>query len=250
MKKCELEICAYSLESCRAAKEAGADRVELCAAMYDGGTTPSAATIRMARELTEGMELYVMIRPRGGDFLYSEWEYRQMWEDIRFVKESGADGVVLGILAADGIVDVERMTKLVAWASPLKVTFHRAFDMTRNAGEALEAVIGCGCHRILTSGMHNTATEGVGVLRELVRQAQGRIQIMAGSGVNVSNARQLLETGVDALHMSGKSVRDSAMVFRNPHIFMGGVPGIPEYDIAYSDKRKIEEVVKVLQTCR
>ena len=246
MKKCELEVCAYSLESCRAAKEAGADRVELCTAMYDGGTTPSAAMIRMARRITEGMELYVMIRPRGGDFLYSAEEYFQMQEEIRFVKETGADGVVLGVLQADGRVDGERTARLVELASPMKITFHRAFDMTRNHREALEEVIKSGCYRILTSGMRNTATEGADILRELVEQAQGRIQIMAGSGVNASNARLLRDTGVNALHMSGKSVRDSAMIFRNPQVFMGGVPGIPEYEIAFSDKRKIREVADII----
>ncbi len=246
MKKCELEVCAYSLESCRAAKEAGADRVELCTAMYDGGTTPSAAMIRMARRITEGMELYVMIRPRGGDFLYSEEEFLQMQEEIRYVKETGADGVVLGILLADGRVDRERTAQLVEWASPMKVTFHRAFDMTCDPRAALEEVIESGCYRILTSGMHNMAPEGADVLKELVEQAQGRIQIMAGSGVNASNARFLRDTGVNALHMSGKSVRDSDMTFRNPQVFMGGVPGIPEYEIAYSDRRKIREVADIL----
>lgn len=246
MKKCELEVCAYSLESCRAAKEARADRVELCTAMYDGGTTPSAALIRMARRITEGMELFVMIRPRGGDFLYSEEEYLQMQEEIRFVKETGADGVVLGILQADGRVDGGRTARLVELAAPMKVTFHRAFDMTCDHREALEEVIKSGCYRILTSGMRNTAQEGADILRELVGQAQGRIQIMAGSGVNASNARLLRDTGVDALHMSGKSVRDSAMTFRNPQVFMGGVPGIPEYEIAFSDKRKIREVVDII----
>lgn len=246
MKKCELEVCAYSLESCRAAKDAGADRVELCTAMYDGGTTPSAAMIRMAREITQGMELYVMVRPRGGDFLYSESEFRQMEEEIRFVKGSGADGVVLGILLPDGRVDRERTARLVESASPMKVTFHRAFDMTENPWEALEEVIESGCHRILTSGTRNTAVEGIGVLQELVRRARGRVRIMAGSGVNAANAKRLRETGVDALHMSGKSVRDSAMIFRNPNVFMGGVPGIPEYEIAYSDRQKIREVVEIL----
>lgn len=246
MKKCELEVCAYSLESCRAAKEAGADRVELCTAMYDGGTTPSAALIRMARRITEGMELFVMIRPRGGDFLYSEEEYFQMQEEIRFVKETGADGVVLGILQADGRVDGGRTARLVELAAPMKVTFHRAFDMTCDHREALEEVIKSGCYRILTSGMRNTAQEGADILRELVGQAQGRIQIMAGSGVNAFNARLLRDTGVDALHMSGKSVRDSAMTFRNPQVFMGGVPGIPEYEIAFSDKRKIREVADII----
>lgn len=245
--KCELEICAYSLESCQAAKEAGADRVELCAAMYDGGTTPSAAAIHMARKITEGMEMYVMIRPRGGDFLYSELEYLQMQEEIYFAKDAGADGVVLGILKSDGRVDQIRTSRLVELASPMKVTFHRAFDMTRHPGEALEAVIESGCHRILTSGLRNTAMEGIEVLQDLVRLARGRIRIMAGSGVNAANVWQLKAIGINALHMSAKSVRDSAMVFRNPQVFMGGIPGIPEYDIAYSDRQKITEVLNLLE---
>lgn len=244
---CELEICAYSLESCVAAREAGATRVELCAAMYDGGTTPSAATIQLAREETRGMQLYVMIRPRGGDFLYSGREFRQMQMDIEFAKNCGADGVVLGILDKDGGVDVKRTAELVKLAGPLKVTFHRAFDMTRDYRQALEDVIEAGCFRILTSGLRNTALEGQNVLAELVVQAAGRIQLMAGSGVSAENARQLMETGIDALHMSGKSVRDSEMVYRNPAVFMGGVPGIPEYDIVYSDRDKIKEVLQKIK---
>lgn len=245
--KCELEICAYSLESCQAAKEAGADRIELCAAMYDGGTTPSAAAIRLAREIADGLELYVMIRPRGGDFLYSRLEFLQMQEEISFAKECGADGVVLGILEADGKIDLLRTSQLVELAAPMKVTFHRAFDMTRHPLEALEAVIASGCYRILTSGQRNTAMEGVEVIKGLVEQARGKIQIMAGSGVNAGNARQLKATGVNALHMSGKNVRDSVMAFRNDQVFMGGVPGLPEYDIFYSDKEKIRDVVNILR---
>lgn len=242
-----LEICAYSLESCIAAKEAGADRVELCAAMYDGGTTPSAGLIQMARLALAQTELFVMIRPRGGDFLYSEQEFEIMKKEIEVVKTMGVDGVVLGILNADGQVDVARTKELVKLAAPLKVTFHRAFDMTCDYRRALEEVIETGCYRILTSGLHNTAVEGIAVIGELVKQAAGRIRIMAGSGVNAGNALMLAATGADDLHMSGKSVRDSAMIYRNPAVFMGGVPGIPEYDILYSDPEKIREVVKILE---
>lgn len=245
--KTELEICAYSLESCLAAKEGGADRVELCAGMYDGGTTPSAATIRMAREITGNMQLFVMIRPRGGDFLYSDLEYRQMREDILFAKETGADGVVLGILDRAGKVDKARTAELVRLALPMQVTFHRAFDMTDDYKEALEAVIEAGCYRILTSGLRNTVMEGYDTLREIVRSAEGRIHIMAGSGVCAANAATIAALGVNALHMSGKSSRDSKMSFRNPAVFMGGVPGIPEYDIAYSDVEKIRNVKSILQ---
>lgn len=241
----EVEVCAYSLESCVAAQEAGANRVELCTAMYEGGLTPSAAMIRIARESLQ-IELYVMIRPREGDFLYSGLEFRQMKEDLLYAKSLGADGVVFGILKADGNVDVKRTSELVALAAPMKVTFHRAFDMTGDHDHALEDVIAAGCYRILTSGGCNTAIEGLGRLRSLANQARGRIRLMAGSGVCAANAAMIAATGVDALHLSGKSLRDSAMVFRNPAVSMGGVPGIPEYGIAYSDAHKIGEVVEKL----
>lgn len=225
------------------AQTAGANRVELCAAMYDGGTTPSAGIIRMARKLLS-IELYVMIRPRGGDFLYSGQEFELMKEEIRHVKESGADGVVLGILKADGTVDVERTRELVELAAPLKVTFHRAIDMTRDLNEALEDVIRAGCYRVLTSGGRNTVAEGLEQIRVLTKRAAGRVQVMAGSGVNAANTRSLLDAGVDAVHLSGKSGRDSRMVYRNPDVSMGGVPGLPEYEQYYSDVEKIEAVVK------
>ena len=239
----EVEVCTFSLESCVNAQTAGADRVELCAAMYDGGTTPSAGIIRMARKLLS-IELYVMIRPRGGDFLYSGQEFELMKEEIRHVKESGADGVVLGILKADGTVDVERTRELVELAAPLKVTFHRAIDMTRDLNEALEDVIRAGCYRVLTSGGRNTVAEGLEQIRALAKRAAGRVQVMAGSGVNAANTRSLLDAGVDAVHLSGKSGRDSRMVYRNPDVSMGGVPGLPEYEQYYSDVEKVEAVVK------
>ena len=239
----EVEVCTFSLESCMNAQTAGANRVELCAAMYDGGTTPSAGIIRMARKLLS-IELYVMIRPRGGDFLYSGQEFELMNEEIRHVKESGADGVVLGILKADGMVDVERTRELVELAAPLKVTFHRAIDMTRDLNEALEDVIRAGCYRVLTSGGRNTVAEGLEQIRALTKRAAGRVQVMAGSGVNAANTRSLLDAGVDAVHLSGKSGRDSRMVYRNPDVSMGGVPGLPEYEQYYSDVEKIEAVVK------
>lgn len=246
MKK-ELEICAYSLESCQAAQAAGANRVELCSAMYDGGTTPSAATIQMARELLR-IELFIMIRPRGGDFLYTDLEYTQMKADLLFAKSCAVDGVVIGLLKPDGRIDVERTQTLVALAAPLKVTFHRAFDMVLDYQEALKDVIQTGCHRILTSGLRNTAMEGLDTIRNIVQQADRRIQIMAGSGVGPANARIIAATGVNALHMSGKNTRDSQMIYRNPNVFMGGIPGIPEYDLVYSDNVKIKNVVEILNT--
>ncbi len=241
----EIEVCVYSLESCLAAQEAGADRVELCAAMYDGGITPSAATIQMARSILR-IGLFVIIRPRGGDFLYTDMEYEQMKIDLLFAKKCGVDGVVFGLLKEDGQIDVGRTKELVELAKPLPVTFHRAFDMTSDYKQALEDVIAAGCHRILTSGQRNTAVEGKAIIKELVEQAAGRIQIMAGSGVSAVNAQEIAAIGVDALHMSGKNTRDSRMVYRNPSVFMGGISGMPEYDIVYSDRDKICEVVEML----
>ena len=159
------ELCAYSVEACEAARRAGVTRVELCASPYEGGTTPSAAAIRMARRIG-GLQLSVMVRPRGGDFLYSDTEFRQMLEEVRFARECGADGVVFGVLTPDGRVDVQRTAALVAEAGPMQTTFHRAFDMACDLEEALEAAVAAGCRRILTSGGRNTAVEGIDTLRQ------------------------------------------------------------------------------------
>lgn len=242
MKKQQLEICVYSLESIENAQKAGANRVELCAGYSEGGITPSAAIIKLAKAITE-IELFVMIRPRGGDFLYSEEEFEQMKLDIAFAKECNVDGVVLGILNADGSIDVTRTKELVELAAPMKVTFHRAFDMCANASQALEDVIATGAFRILTSGQQPTAIQGKELLRKMVIQAAGRIEIMAGAGVNRNNAIELLETGVDAIHMSASSIRESKMFYRNPNVSMSSMEGQSEYALIYSDLEKIEEVV-------
>lgn len=242
-KDIEIEVCAYSVESCRNALAAGADRVELCAGMWDGGVTPSGGMVREAKRC--GIPVFVMIRPRGGDFLYTEDEFAVMREDVMEAKRNGADGVVTGVLLADGNVDVERTRELARLAAPLPVTFHRAIDMTPDVEEALERVIAAGCRRVLTSGGRNTAVEGIEGLRRMARRAAGRIKVMAGSGVNGGNAGMLLEAGVDALHLSGRASRDSGMVFRNPEVSMGGMPGIPEYEQYYSAVEKVAAVVRV-----
>lgn len=247
--KPEIEVCAYSVDSCIAAQEAGAARVELCTAMCDGGTTPSPAAIRLARRVLDRTQLYVMIRPRGGDFLYSSTEFEQMCEDVKFAKVCGADGVVIGLLNADGSVDKERTTELVRLACPMGVTFHRAFDMVKNYHTALEEVIDAGCCRILTSGLRNLAPEGIETIRELVKASSGRIEIMAGSGVNAGNACELAETGINALHLSGKSTRESGMIYRNPDVSMGGNPGMSEYGIVYADAEKIKAVAEAVRKC-
>ena len=160
------ELCAYTCDACDIARRTGVTRIELCAAPFEGGTTPSAGLIRYARSLP-GLRLSVMIRPRGGDFCYTDAETALMAEEIRFARACGADGVVLGVLTPDGEVDETRTAQLVREAEGMEVTFHRAFDMTRDPRQALEAVIRTGCRRVLTSGGRNTAQEGVGTLRAL-----------------------------------------------------------------------------------
>lgn len=242
----DTELCAYSLEACNAAARAGVTRVELCASPWDGGTTPSAAAIRMARRIV-GIQLSVMIRPRGGDFLYSDIEFGQMLEEVRFARECGADGVVFGVLTPNAEVDARRTAALVAEAGGLCTTFHRAFDMTCNPSQALETIIESGCRRVLTSGCRNRAEEGIDTLRMLVAQAAGRIEIMAGSGVNPLNAGRLAATGVDALHFSARSQCPSGMTYRNPNISMGGVPGIPEYSSLCADEQIIHQILANLR---
>lgn len=238
-----IEICANGLQSALNAQMGGAARVELCDNLYDGGTTPSAGTIRLARKyLTIG--LHVLIRPRGGDFLYNAHEMEIMKDDIRFCKDVGADGVVIGILNADGTIDTERTAELIELARPMYVTFHRAFDMCRDAAEGLEQLIQLKIDCLLTSGQKNKASDGVELIAQLVEQAAGRIQIMPGSGVNADNLQWIKQrTGATTLHMSAQSLVDSQMTYRNEDVRMGGLPQIPEYKHAVSDVEKIRLIV-------
>ena len=240
-----VEVCAFSLESCIAAELGGAKRIELCASIFEGGTTPSAGLIKFAKQKTS-IEIHAMVRPRGGDFCYSDDEILVMQEDIRMLKAFGCNGVVLGILQKDGKVNIAQTKAMVNLATPMQVTFHRAIDMTPDYKEALENIIETGCNRILTSGQKNTAMDGIEVLKNLVNQAKGRIEIMAGSGINADNAALLLHTGVNALHLTGKASRDSEMIYRKAGIAMGGLSEVPEYEIIYSDMEKIRAVVNQL----
>ncbi|AFK02837.1 Copper homeostasis protein cutC [Emticicia oligotrophica DSM 17448] len=240
-----LEICSFSLESCLTAQNAGAGRVELCGGMFEGGTTPSAGLIRLARKHLH-VKLYVMIRPRGGDFCYSDAEFAVMKEDIQTAKDLGADGVVFGILNPDGSIDQIRTSELVRLAAPLKVTFHRAFDVANNPIQALEDIIACGCERILTSGQKNTAIEGIDLLKTLVEKSQNRIEIMAGSGVSAQNAQQFLSVGVRALHMTGKGIQESKMIFRKPDVSMASAALSNEFEIYEADFEKCKAVAALL----
>ncbi|RIV27588.1 copper homeostasis protein CutC [Fibrisoma montanum] len=237
-----VEVCAYSLASCLAAERAGATRIELCGGMSEGGITPSAGLIRQVRQAVS-LPIYVMIRPRGGDFLYSDTELAVMQADIETARQLGADGLVLGVLHADGTVDEATTHKLVELARPLPVTFHRAFDMTRNPAEALEAIIRTGAERILTSGQQPKAEAGIPLLRELVRQAAGRIEIMAGAGVSARNAGLFREAGLTAIHLSGSRSQPSPMAYRQPAVSMAST--IPsEYERIEADELVIQSVVQ------
>jgi len=210
-----LEICAFNLPSAIIAQQAGADRIELCASPEEGGVTPSHGVIRSARESLR-IALYPIIRPRGGDFLYSDEAFRIMLRDVDYCKQVGCNGVVIGLLNSDGSVDQARCARLVEAAYPLGVTFHRAFDWAANPFEALEMIIQLGCERILTSGQRPTAEEGVALIDQLVREADDRIVIMPGSGVRASNIVLLAEkTGAAEFHTSARVRQASKMEFVN-----------------------------------
>jgi copper homeostasis protein len=241
-----LEICTYSVEGSIAAQAGGAHRVELCDNLPEGGTTPSAATIALARKhLT--IDLHIMIRPRGGDFYYSTIEFETMAKDIEVAKSLGANGVVLGILLPDGTVDIRRTQKLVALARPMSVTFHRSFDMTRDPISALEDIICCGADRILTSGQKNSAPDSVEILKELIDRAGERIVIMPGSGINDQTVLILVNaTGAKEFHMSAKKKIDGSMKFRKSGISMAGIKDIDEYHRWVTDGEQVRKVAQIL----
>jgi len=198
----DVEICADSVESALAAAKGGAKRIELCSALSEGGITPSAGLIGMVRQAVD-IQFHVIIRPRGGGFVYSESELAVMRRDISAVKALGADGVVLGILNPDATVDRVRTTELVELAGPLRVTFHRAFDVCSNLPAALEDVIACGVDRLLTAGGQCDAIHNVESLAGLQRRAAGRIRIMAGGGIRIGNVREIVtRTGIEEVHTS------------------------------------------------
>lgn len=241
-----IEVCVAHIQSAIAAQEGGAKRVELCDNLYEGGTTPSYATIKLAREKLD-IGLNVMIRPRGSDFYYSDLEFEMMKEDIRICKELGADGIVFGILLPDGSIDFERNRQLVELARPMSVTFHRAFDVTPDPFQALESIIELGFSRILTSGQKNTVPEGLELLKQLVEKANSRIIIMPGSGINEHNIKEIRNyTGAVEFHLTGRKSIPSKMEYRKEGIFFGGLPQIPEYEIKFTDSEIISKVVNLV----
>lgn len=241
-----LESCVDSVESAIIAAEAGANRLELCGNLIIGGTTPATALFETIREQCS-IRMHVLIRPRYGDFCYSEQEYRICIKEVEQFRKLGAEGVVIGILKPDGSLNREQMKELVAAADGMSVTLHRAFDMCRNPEEALETAGELGIQSILTSGQQANCMEGKDCIRRLVERSRGQVDILVGGGVNSSIIRPLYEaTGATSYHMSGKQVLDSRMEYRRKEISMG-VGRLDEYSIWQTKEQYIREAVEVLR---
>lgn len=247
MKNFQFEICTNSVESCIAAQKGGANRVELCAGIPEGGTTPSYGEIATAREVLTRTKMHVIIRPRGGDFFYSPIEIKTMLKDIEIARQLGADGVVFGCLTADGEVDLTVMQELMAASKGLSVTFHRAFDVCRDPRKALEQIVELGCDRILTSGQQATAETGIPLLKELQEQAAGRIILLAGCGVNEKNIHRIAEeTGIGEFHFSARESIKSGMEYKNEAVSMGGTVHINEYERNVTTAERVKNTIDAL----
>ena len=243
----KLEICTNSVVSCIEAQNGGAYRVELCAAILEGGTTPSYGDISVAREMLD-IKLNVIIRPRSGDFLYSDIEHKTMLKDIEIAKSLRADGVVFGCLTADGDVDMEKNKELIDAAGDMDTTFHRAFDKCRNPFEALEDIIKLGFKRILTSGQQPKAYQGVPLLKELVAKADNRIIIMPGSGITEDNISHIAsETGASEFHLSARIPVKSKMKYKDDNVSMGGTNiTIDEYIQNITSAKRVKDTLAQL----
>ncbi len=241
-----LEACVDSVESAVAAQRGGANRLELCANLVIGGTTPGVSQFQQIRRACD-VAINVLIRPRYGDFLYTEHEFQMIAEDAKMFRQMGADGIVVGCLKPDGTLDLDRMRRLREVAGNGQMTLHRAFDMCRDPFEALEEAVEVGVDTILTSGQQDTCMKGKEMLRELIARAAGRLDILIGSGVNAGVIACLLrDLGATSFHMSGKLVVDSGMVYRKADVSMG-VSGLGEYDIFRTDEAQIREAVNILE---
>lgn len=240
----QLEVCANCYTSALAAQQGGAVRVELCENMAEGGTTPSYAQIKHAKEKLH-IEIWPIIRPRGGDFLYTDDEFEIMKEDIRQCKQLGCAGAVTGMLLQDGRIDTERCKALIELAKPMPLAFHRAFDMSNNLSEALEELIELGFVRVLTSGAAPNAPAGTVVIAQLVKQAGKRIEVMPGAGINPGNIALLRQqTGAHTFHTSARQKQTSKMTFRNAHTKMGAVHD--EYTIEQTSSTLVNETLNAL----
>jgi copper homeostasis protein len=242
-----LEACVDSVEAAIAAQQGGANRVELCADLLEGGCTPSAGTVQLARKRLD-IRMNVIIRPRGGDFCYSDAEFEVMKLDVELAKKVGADGVVIGILNEDGSVDVERTRTLKELAHPMSVTFHRAFDMSRDPFEAMESLIGLGVDRILTSGQEASVLEGLDLITDLVQRARDRIIIMPGGSITERNIGKIVaQSGVKEVHVAAPVSFEGRMKYRNTRCFMGGELRPPEFMLSVTDPDRIRAFVRAIR---
>lgn len=243
-----VEIAVEGVDGLIAAQNAGADRVELTASLFlEGGITPSMGMVRAAQRVAT-IPFFVMVRPRGGDFLYSEAEFEAMLADVATLRSLGVAGIVTGCLTADGMIDEVRTKALVEAARPMQVTNHRAFDMTRDVDEAIEALIRCGVTRVLTSGQHKSALEGRETLTRAVKAARGRIGIIACGGINRSNIAQVRAlTGADELHFAGAHTVDSGMRYRNADVAMGKGADDREFQRMVTDESGVRATIASLR---
>ena len=245
-----IEACVNSVESAIEAEVGGAHRVELCDNLHDGGTTPSIGSIDAAHTQLD-IDFNVMIRPRGGDFLYSDLELDIMRADVLAARAAGADGVVFGMLKADGTVNVEQSRQLVELAGPMSTTFHRAFDMCADPLAALEDLVSLGIDRVLTSGQRPSAIEGAALIKELVEAAHQRIIVMPGVGIDATNITHLIGlTGAREYHVLAERQVDSEMVYQNPDVFMGSDPEQPEFERPVCDSQAIRAIVEAASRAR
>lgn len=236
-----IELCSFSATDLNPTSIDASIRVELCSNYYEGGCTPSPASFLKCRQELAN-EIFVMIRPRGGDFIYSDDEYELMMQEILWFKENGADGIVIGILDINGRVDVKRTKRLVEIAAPLEVTFHRAFDMTLDLNRALEDVISTGCTRILSSGGASDVDHGFDTLLTLQRQAKGRIELMPGGGVSINNAQKFIDAGFKNIHLSSKLINSSSISFKK-NLSMTANNSISSFDYIGLDVLKLKEFI-------
>jgi len=247
MKTTILEICCYSIESAQMAQNSGADRIELCAGIYEGGLTPSYASIKQCRENLH-IPIHVIIRPREADFCYSDNEFYCMKENILICKKLGVDGIVSGILLPNGKIDKKRTRELIELAKPMSFTFHRAFDMVNNQEEALEDLIEIGANRVLSSGGQRNAWVGKDQLKKLVQQANGRITILPGGGINANNCLALQEyTQVKEIHCSAKKTEKSKMQYFNVNVNMGSNADTSEYDHYETNPEQIRAMIEKME---
>ncbi len=239
-KKAILEVCAFHIDSCMIAERAGAARVELCDNPIEGGTTPSYGTIKKAREKISIL-LYPILRPRSGNYFYSEEEFDILKHDILMCKELGCDGISVGISTINSVIDRERMKRIVEWAGGMGVTCNRVFDCAPDPFQALEDIITCGCERVLTSGQKSAAPDAAGLLHQLVKQAGDRVIIMPGAGVKSSNIAKLKEeSGATEFHSSARVTAPNPITYINKEVSDYG-------NVYIADETEVKAMIEAIQ---